>query len=404
MKTCRGRLMCSLLAALAGGSMVGSYGSVTAHGSADTPPAPATTTVDSSPADSIAAGARPVVQLTVQGMFPVEPPFLGNGPMTVIYDDGSVLVAFRGNFCCRPQVWPYEIGHVDPAEVEDLLATAGDVGLLAEPDPYGPTNIVDAARTTLVLGTPGGVYTHVADGLRDGDEPDPRRAALQGFIGEIVSLTESVEVGEAFYSPTRVAIVAAPIDTTPGSVVEWPDARSFWLALSRVPRSPTRLRSRRSTRRSPAPDSTKTGSRISSPPGSFRQASTADKPHAVPVWFVWDGRTIFFSTGPTTAKHRNLQREPWVIAHLGDGDDVLIVEGHTTIVHDHDELSTVDRLFRQKYVDPHSGATAGYPQSDVDVPFKIIIKRIMIWEYGAVSARSDFVPDDEAGRATLPPV
>ena len=71
---------------------------------------------------------------------------------------------------------------------------------------------------------PGGVYTHVADGLHEGDEPDPRRAALQRFIGEIVSLTESVEIGEAFYSPTRVAIVAAPIDTTPGTVVEWPDA------------------------------------------------------------------------------------------------------------------------------------------------------------------------------------
>ena len=165
-----------------------------------------------------------MVQLTLQGMFPVEPPFLGNGPMTVIYDDGSVLVSFRGNFCCQPQVWPYEIGHVDPADVEDLLATAGNVGLLAEPSPYAPTNVVDAARTMLVLDTTGGVYTHVADGLQSGDEPDPRRAALQGFIGEVVALTEFVEVGEAFYSPTRVAVVAAPVDTTPGAVVEWPDA------------------------------------------------------------------------------------------------------------------------------------------------------------------------------------
>ena len=67
---------------------------------------------------------------------------------------------------------------------------------------------------------PQGGYTHVADGLHDGDEPDPSRAALQEFIGEIVSLTESVEGGEAFYSPTRVAIVAAPIGTTPGGVVK----------------------------------------------------------------------------------------------------------------------------------------------------------------------------------------
>jgi hypothetical protein len=223
MKRCIGRVTCSLFAALAGGTMVGSHGSGIAHGSADTQPAPTTTTVDSSPAESIAEGATPVVQLTVQGMFPVVPPFLGSGPMTVIYDDGSVLVSFRGNFCCQPQVWPYEIGRVDPADVEDLLTTAGDAGLLAEPAPYAPTNIVDAARTTLVLDTPGGVYRHVADGLHHDDEPDPRRAALQSFIGGIVSLTEFVEVGEAFYSPTRVAIVAAPVDTTAGLVVEWPD-------------------------------------------------------------------------------------------------------------------------------------------------------------------------------------
>jgi hypothetical protein len=164
-----------------------------------------------------------VVQLTVQGMFPVEPPFLGNGPMTVIYDDGTVHVAFRGNFCCQPQVWPYEIGHIEPADVEDLLATAADGGLLTEPDRYGPTTVVDPARTTLVLDTPGGVYTHVADGLSTGVEQDPRRAVLHGFIGEIAAITESVEVGRRFYSPTRIAIVADPIDTTAGTVVGWPD-------------------------------------------------------------------------------------------------------------------------------------------------------------------------------------
>jgi len=176
------------------------------------------------PRESIAVSARPVVQLTVQGMFPVQPPFLGNGPMTVIYDDGTVLVSFRGAFCCQPQVWPYEIGHIDPAVVQDLLATASDDGLLATPGPYEPTDIADAARTTLVLDTPGGVYTHVADGLHAETEADPRRAVLQGFIGEIAALTELVDVGEPFHSPTRVAIVAAPIDTIPGSVVEWPDA------------------------------------------------------------------------------------------------------------------------------------------------------------------------------------
>jgi len=29
-------------------------------------------------------------------------------------------------------------------------------------------------------------------------------------------------------------------------------------------------------------------------------------PHAAPVWFAWDGRSIYFCTEPTTVKHANL--------------------------------------------------------------------------------------------------
>jgi nitroimidazol reductase NimA-like FMN-containing flavoprotein (pyridoxamine 5'-phosphate oxidase superfamily) len=121
------------------------------------------------------------------------------------------------------------------------------------------------------------------------------------------------------------------------------------------------------------------------------------RPHAVPVWFVWDGRAVYFCTGPTTVKHRNLQHQPWLIAHLGDGDDTLIIEGRAVVVRDAAELGAVDRLFRSKYVDPHSGATAGYPQSAADVPYRIDIERIIIWEYGVVATRTDFIPDGGDG-------
>jgi hypothetical protein len=127
------------------------------------------------------------------------------------------------------------------------------------------------------------------------------------------------------------------------------------------------------------------------------------RPHAAPVWFVWDGRAIYFSTGRTTQKNRNLRHQSWVVAHLGDGDDVLIAEGPVSVVGEAFELSTVDRLSRQKYVDPHSGVTAGYPQADSDVPYRIDIQRIMIWEYGVIATRTDFVPDGSGGWATASP-
>src|SRR6188474_1395859 len=55
-------------------------------------------------------------------------------------------------------------------------------------------------------------------------------------------------------------------------------------------------------------------------------------PHAAPVWFAWDGRSIYFCTEPTTVKHANLSDEPSVTAHLGDGDDVLIARGRVAVV------------------------------------------------------------------------
>jgi Pyridoxamine 5'-phosphate oxidase len=127
------------------------------------------------------------------------------------------------------------------------------------------------------------------------------------------------------------------------------------------------------------------------------------RPHAAPVWFVWDGRAIYFCTGPTTEKHRNLQRQSWVIAHLGDGDDVLIAAGHGVVVRDADEIRSVDLQFRHKYVDPHSGSTAGYPQSVDDVPFRIDIERIIIWEYGVVATRTDFVFDGSEAWVNVSP-
>lgn len=181
-------------------------------------------TMPTEPGTSLPAPtARPVVQLTVQGMFPVTRPFLGNGPKAVLYDDGTLLVSFRGNAGSEPQVWPYEVGQVDPRVVTALLAFADEHGLLAEPRPYAPNvAVVDAPRTTLVLETTDGIYRHVADGLV-GEETNPQRLALQQFIGEIETLTMKVEPASPFFEPTQMAIVAASTDPVPAANEDWPD-------------------------------------------------------------------------------------------------------------------------------------------------------------------------------------
>jgi hypothetical protein len=42
----------------------------------------------------------------------------------------------------------------------------------------------------------------------------------------------------------------------------------------------------------------------------------------------------------------------------GDGDDAIILEGRAEIVTDRDDLARIDAAYREKYVDPGSGASA----------------------------------------------
>ncbi len=56
---------------------------------------------------------------------------------------------------------------------------------------------------------------------------------------------------------------------------------------------------------------------------SARSGSALTRPDGRPHVrsFCWDEESIYFVTKRATQKARNLAREPWVVAHLGDGDD-----------------------------------------------------------------------------------
>lgn len=113
------------------------------------------------------------------------------------------------------------------------------------------------------------------------------------------------------------------------------------------------------------------------------------RPHAMPVWYCWDGVSIYFVTRRGTQKAKNLARQPWVVVHCGDGDDVIILEGAAEVVADPDERDRVDALYREKYVDPHSGARATVRERDSDL-YRVRVRRAMAWEYGVVATRTDW--------------
>jgi uncharacterized protein (DUF952 family) len=51
------------------------------------------------------------------------------------------------------------------------------------------------------------------------------------------------------------------------------------------------------------------------------------RPHAVPVWGIWLGDVLGFSSGPNAVKSRNLRSNPKCVAHLESGDTTVILEG-----------------------------------------------------------------------------
>ena len=107
-----------------------------------------------------------------------------------------------------------------------------------------------------------------------------------------------------------------------------------------------------------------------------------------PVWFWWDGDTdpprLYFITSRPTLKARNLAREPWVEAHLGDGDEVVIVRGPARIAGDQAETERVDRAYRAKYVDPGSGAEASVYDNPEDDVYRLEPERVIAWSYGTM--------------------
>jgi PPOX class probable F420-dependent enzyme len=118
------------------------------------------------------------------------------------------------------------------------------------------------------------------------------------------------------------------------------------------------------------------------------------RPHAVPVWYWWNGRDVYFTTPPGSQKAHNLAFQPWVIVHAGDGDDTIILEGRAEIVIDQAERERVNGAYMEKYVDPHSGVKATFLNTD-DLLYHVRVRHVMAWEYGVVATRTDWHFDEE---------
>jgi len=115
------------------------------------------------------------------------------------------------------------------------------------------------------------------------------------------------------------------------------------------------------------------------------------RPHAMPTWFWWaDEGRLYFITARGTQKFRNLGHEPWVVAHFGDGDDVLMAEGPVEVVSAADEKTEVDAGYRSKYIEQVTGERASVFDNPADDVYRVAVERIVTWMYGTVGGWTEW--------------
>jgi nitroimidazol reductase NimA-like FMN-containing flavoprotein (pyridoxamine 5'-phosphate oxidase superfamily) len=116
------------------------------------------------------------------------------------------------------------------------------------------------------------------------------------------------------------------------------------------------------------------------------------RPDATPVWFWWDGATVYFTCAAVARKARNIAHQPEVVLLNGDGTDPIIVKGRAERVTDRGDLDAVDRAYRDKYVDPHSGAEATIFVAD-DHVYCVRPRLVSAWSYATAATRTDWEPE-----------
>ncbi len=81
------------------------------------------------------------------------------------------------------------------------------------------------------------------------------------------------------------------------------------------------------------------------------------RPHAAPVWGVWLDGVLWFSTGQTSVKGRNLARSSEVVVHPEVDNEAVVVEGVAEFVTSKRRLKPVYTAYTKKY----AWEMEGYP-------------------------------------------
>jgi PPOX class probable F420-dependent enzyme len=80
------------------------------------------------------------------------------------------------------------------------------------------------------------------------------------------------------------------------------------------------------------------------------------RPHLMPVWGVWDGEALWFSSGGRSRKARNLAADARCVVATEDANEPVVLEGTARLAHDRGEIERVADRMNAKY----GGITADF--------------------------------------------
>jgi hypothetical protein len=131
--------------------------------------------------------------------------------------------------------------------------------------------------------------------------------------------------------------------------------------------------------------------RLSAPRQYWLNTTTpACAPHAVPVWGVVTGETLYFYSKRTTVKARNLAADPRAVVHLESGEDVLIVRGLLDDLGAPAEVQCIVAALAAKYTRPEDQQYLPSNDPPFDAVYALRPQSVMAWrldDYAASERR-----------------
>jgi len=119
-------------------------------------------------------------------------------------------------------------------------------------------------------------------------------------------------------------------------------------------------------------------------------AGADGRPHVVPVWYAWDGTTIWISSFASTRKVAELRENPYLsisidVAEQNGATRAVILEGKSELITEPREFVASQSYWIYKRYLGDEGVLAKEPQSWIHDPENLLIKLtpedIYTWEF-----------------------